>query len=161
MRQGRIHVANEYLTLARTMSKVSQKLTYVLRFCFTADRLSVEIYPSNLLSNQPLYSCICIYFFLSFLKTSVCDNLIMACQVAGVVVCPRNICLSIPKVDRPLFLKPSRLTVRFFIRRTCWFKVLFQFRSIPKSMCRLMWCEESFSFIDRILGFNCVAVNYV
>ena len=91
----------------------------VFGFLFTADRFSVEFYPSNLLSNQPLYFCICIYFFLSFPKTIVYDNLIRACEVAGVVVCPRNICLSIPKVDRSLYLKPSRLTVRFFIRRTC------------------------------------------
>ena len=91
----------------------------VLRFRFTADKFSVELYPSNLLSNQPPYFCICISFFSSFPKTIVCDNFVRACEVAGVVVCPRNICRSIPKVDRPLFLKPSRLTVRFFIRRTC------------------------------------------
>ena len=110
-------------------------------FCFTADRFSVEFYPSYLLSDQPPYFCICIYFFLSIPTILVNYSLMRACKVAGVVVCPRFICLLIPKVDRPLFLKPSRLTVRFLFRRTCWFKVLFQLRSIPKSICDL-WCEE-------------------
>ena len=91
----------------------------VLLFPFTADRFSVEFYNSNLLSDQPPYFCICISFFSTFPKTIVCDNFIRACKVAGVVVCPGNICRSIPKVDRPLFLKPSRLRVRFFIRSTC------------------------------------------
>ena len=84
-------------------------------FHLTADRDSVEFDPSNLLSGQPPYFCICIYFFLSIPKILVYDSLMRACEVAGVEVCSRNICLSIPKVNRPLFLKPSRKAVRFFL----------------------------------------------
>ena len=53
---------------------------------FTADRFSVKFYPSNLLSDQPPYFCIRIYFFLSISKILVNDSLMRASEGAGVVV---------------------------------------------------------------------------
>ena len=81
---------------------------------FTADRFSVKFYPSNLLSDQPPYFCIRIYFFLSISKILVNDSLMRASEVAGVVVCPKNICLSIPKGQSTFIPKAEPLNCEVF-----------------------------------------------
>ena len=87
------------------------------------------------------------------------DSLIRAGKMAGVVVCPRNICHSIPKVDWPLLLKLSRLMVmRLFIRRTCLFKVLFRFRSFSKSIC-VVWCEDVLLIWIKLCDCSCCVVS--